>query len=285
MPQTPKVFISYSWDGKEHQDWVLKLADRLTEEGGVEVMLDQYELNSGRNLNHFMERAVAEADKVLLILTENYKRKAENREGGIGFEYSMITTEWFKNQTGKVKFIPVLRGQDRDNSTPNFVQSFLSLNMQNDADFDEEFRKLLFDVYDEQIVKPPKRGTRPNFDAMRQERTAAQPSPTPANTRNEIEAEREKYAKEKAARTLQTKVRNFIAKDKTGDALQAISEYADLTEDNDLQNEIVLQSARQASLDRDRRMGTISNERENIEGNRIIQAVLQMMQSVVKNLG
>lgn len=66
MSDAPKVFISYSWDGEEHEKWVLRLAERLITEGGVDVLLDQYEMRGGRNLNHFMERAVAEADKVLL---------------------------------------------------------------------------------------------------------------------------------------------------------------------------------------------------------------------------
>ncbi|HVV06050.1 MAG TPA: SEFIR domain-containing protein, partial [Puia sp.] len=36
-PDHLTVFISYSWDGKPHQDWVLALADRLQSEGGVRV--------------------------------------------------------------------------------------------------------------------------------------------------------------------------------------------------------------------------------------------------------
>jgi hypothetical protein len=37
----PKVFISYSWDSPEHMDRVLKLSDRLRDEG-IDCQIDQY---------------------------------------------------------------------------------------------------------------------------------------------------------------------------------------------------------------------------------------------------
>ena len=33
----PKVFISYSWESKEHSDWVKSLADKLLADG-IEAM-------------------------------------------------------------------------------------------------------------------------------------------------------------------------------------------------------------------------------------------------------
>lgn len=80
--ENPKVFISYSWDSDEHKTWVLNLANTLVA-NGVDVTLDQYELQLGRNLTHFMERAVQDADKVILIMTKNFKLKAEDRKGGV----------------------------------------------------------------------------------------------------------------------------------------------------------------------------------------------------------
>ena len=35
-----KVFISYSWDGEEHQEWVEQLATKLEEEG-LEITFDK----------------------------------------------------------------------------------------------------------------------------------------------------------------------------------------------------------------------------------------------------
>ncbi|WP_121515136.1 toll/interleukin-1 receptor domain-containing protein [Petrotoga sp. HKA.pet.4.5] len=42
MNEKPTVFISYSWDSKEHQEWVKKLVDDLSSKG-IEVNFDQKE--------------------------------------------------------------------------------------------------------------------------------------------------------------------------------------------------------------------------------------------------
>ena len=85
------VFISYSWDSQEHKEWVLKLATYLIEKAGCHVLLDQFDLAAGKELIHFMENGLEIADKVLIILTEDYKKRADARTGGTGFEYSLIS--------------------------------------------------------------------------------------------------------------------------------------------------------------------------------------------------
>ena len=94
--ENPSVFISYSWDNEDHKNWVLNLAKRLRE-NGIEVILDRYELQGGKNITHFMERALQSADKVLVIFTPNYKLKADKREGGVGYEYSILNNDIYKN--------------------------------------------------------------------------------------------------------------------------------------------------------------------------------------------
>jgi len=163
---TPKIFISYSWDGDKHKAWVKNLADRLFNKG-VNVVLDQYEAQAGDHITYFMERAVTDTDKVLLILTEGYKRKADELKGGVGFERSLINAEWYKNQTGNNKFIPVLRGKDADKCKPVFIGSFIYIDMSDDALFEEKFKELYFRVYDEPMLKKPKVGQRPDFDELR----------------------------------------------------------------------------------------------------------------------
>ena len=151
MNTPPKVFISYSWDDDAHKAWILNLAKQLIA-NGVDVTLDQFELSLGKNLSHFMERAVQDANQVLLILTENYKIKAEGRKGGVGYEYSMINSALYKMQTNNSKFLPVLRGKDRDASTPIFVDAFINLDMRDDAQFDTTFEELLRAVYEKPKV-------------------------------------------------------------------------------------------------------------------------------------
>ena len=44
----PKLFISYSWSSPEHEQWVLKLATELRE-NGVDVTLDKWDLKEGHD--------------------------------------------------------------------------------------------------------------------------------------------------------------------------------------------------------------------------------------------
>lgn len=47
--KNPKVFISYSWDNKEHKEWVYNLAVNLRSHG-IDVILDQFDLRIGDDL-------------------------------------------------------------------------------------------------------------------------------------------------------------------------------------------------------------------------------------------
>ena len=51
-----KVFISYSWDGNIHQDWVKKLADDLEVYEEFHIVFDQYDLDTQLDKNYFMEK-------------------------------------------------------------------------------------------------------------------------------------------------------------------------------------------------------------------------------------
>jgi hypothetical protein len=160
---TPVVFISYSWDGIEHDKWILKLAGFLRD-NGVDVILDKYELKAGRNLIHFMEQSIKKADKIVVIFTPNYKLKAENRNGGVGYEYSIMNAALYKNQTGNEKIIPMLRNGTQEESIPEFMQQFIHLDFRNDDTFETSCTDLLREIFNEPAIKKPKLGKRPSFD-------------------------------------------------------------------------------------------------------------------------
>jgi hypothetical protein len=111
------VFVSYSWDSAQHQAWVLALATKLRAEGGIDVILDQWHLELGARGPEFMERAVRESVCVLVICTDDYKRRFDNRTGGVGYEGHIITSEII-NEVGKNKFIPILRQGDWKSALP-----------------------------------------------------------------------------------------------------------------------------------------------------------------------
>ncbi len=155
----PVVFISYSWDSQEHKAWVKGLAQRLIDKG-VQVILDQSDCPLGASFTLTMEEALTKGDRVLVILTENYKRKADNRQYGVGFEGQIISAELYQNGRSN-KFIPVLRSGDSIQSTPAYLQGRHGVDMRSDVDFEPEFLRLLEGI--SEYSDKPSQGSPPDF--------------------------------------------------------------------------------------------------------------------------
>ena len=157
------VFISYSWDSDQHKKWVLSLANDLAGYG-IYVKLDQYDLHAGEDMPHYMERSVEESDKVIIILTPNYKIKADNRRGGVGYEHSIITQEIFSQQTHNRKFVPVVKQGDFSISVPTALKSKVYVEADEKTEYKTFFNQLLHELFDEPLVKrPPLGNKRLNF--------------------------------------------------------------------------------------------------------------------------
>src|SRR5947207_2797504 len=62
----PIVFISYSWDSTEHQEWVIQLATTLRS-AGIDVMLDAWDADFGDDLAAFMEKGVRDSDILVML--------------------------------------------------------------------------------------------------------------------------------------------------------------------------------------------------------------------------
>lgn len=157
------VFISYSWDNQAHQEWVLNLAKDLISKFGINVILDQFELSAGKDLTYFMESSIEKADKVLVILTPNYKKKAEERKSGVGYETSMITQEIFESPISKVKFIPILREGKQAISAPKFLKSKLYHQMDDDNLYINKLYELSRIIYEKPLIEKPELGEIPDF--------------------------------------------------------------------------------------------------------------------------
>lgn len=151
-----KIFISYSWDSNQHKAWVKKLADKLTQRRGVHVILDQYDLKIGSNMNHFMENALKEAEKVLIILTPNYAKKADKRRGGVGHEYSIIDSDITGGINQYNKYLPILRKGNVKISCPSFLKVFVHLDMRNDGEFISKLSELEENILEKfAVIRPP----------------------------------------------------------------------------------------------------------------------------------
>lgn len=145
-----KVFISYSWDDEKHKEWVLNLANDLSEH--AHIFLDQYDLKPGKIINLYVEEKIRESDKVLIIMTPQYASKADKREKGAGYEYSIINTDLASNleiYKNEIKYIPILRIGEANESVPTYLKQFHYHDMTTDSDYIKKFlelTKILFDV-------------------------------------------------------------------------------------------------------------------------------------------
>lgn len=137
----PKVFISYAWE-EDVKIWVKEFADRLKSDG-VEIHVDQYDLTLGDRLPKFMEEQITTADYVLIICTPKYKRKADKRIGGVGYEDHIISAE-LMNFSNERKFIPVRRKGTLKNATPTFLVGKLGIDLSEaNNQYETEYQILL----------------------------------------------------------------------------------------------------------------------------------------------
>ena len=158
----PKVFISYSWEEDAHQQWVREFADRLLADG-IDATIDQYDASLGDRLPHFMEQSITTADYVLIICTPLYKKKADNRKGGVGYEGHIITEELYSKGNER-KFIPVVRKGSFDASMPTFLAGKLGIDLTNPIHFENNYKDLITTIYG--VKKKPEIGRVPSYVAQ-----------------------------------------------------------------------------------------------------------------------
>jgi len=155
----PKVFVSYSHDSEVHNSWVLNLATRLVA-NGVEVILDQWDLNLGSDLPRFMEYGLSEADRVLAICSQHYVRKANEGLGGVGYEKMILTAQLMQNIRSE-KIIPVIRNNNQDKLVPTFLSSRLYIDFRDDAAYEEKYAALIGEIHGQKVRPKPPLGRNP----------------------------------------------------------------------------------------------------------------------------
>ncbi len=159
--QHPIVFISYSWDDEQHEAWVLNLATHLQSKYGIRVILDKWEMKLGKLLPHFMEHAITDSQRVICVMTPNYKKKTEKLVGGVGVEYSIISAEIQKDIKTE-KFIPLFRSGNLED-IPVFLSGRDFIDMRDDANYEEKTEELARDIWNEPKCKKPALGSKPKF--------------------------------------------------------------------------------------------------------------------------
>jgi len=160
QPRPPKVFISYSWDTPEHSQWVAWLGSHLRSQG-IDVVLDQWYLHGGMDVANFMASSLRDADRVLVICTENYAHRANTLVGGVGFE-SMIVSGELMSSVGSSKFIPILKQESRPPVLPTVLNGRYFYNLSDGEQFQRELSALIRELHGVRTPIPPL-GARPQF--------------------------------------------------------------------------------------------------------------------------
>jgi hypothetical protein len=161
----PSVFISYSWDSEEHENWVALLAAKLRE-NGVEATIDKFETQSKTvNLNRMMVEKIKNSDNILLILTENYAKKADTFQGGVGYETNLLI-RYIKDNPDKIILIMRHKGDYRK-AVPFYLEGFHFIDFSYDDQFDIRFNELLHRIYQVDVIDVPKVGAKPKLESKK----------------------------------------------------------------------------------------------------------------------
>ncbi|MBT2764815.1 toll/interleukin-1 receptor domain-containing protein [Paenibacillus sp. ISL-20] len=159
----PTAFISYSWDGEEHEKWVHDLVNRLRSDGsGIEASFDKFELyDKTVNLNQMMVNAIKDNDYVIVILTENYRNRADNFQGGVGFEAEILLADLKRNRD---KIILVMRHSgDFDSVFPSYFRDYYAIDFSDDKHFEKKFDELVHRIYRHNSYEKAPLGSMPSF--------------------------------------------------------------------------------------------------------------------------
>lgn len=166
------IFVSYSWDSQEHQEWVAYLVRRLRNEG-YNATYDQYITSQKTiNLNRMMVEHIQNDDFIIIVVTENYTKKADEFIGGVGYETELLLSIINENRD---KIIVVMKQPDiSPKKIPFYLKGYHYIDFSSD-DFESSLDDLIYRLqktpkYDigevgEKRVRQPKVPERSNVQA------------------------------------------------------------------------------------------------------------------------
>ena len=126
-PKSPIAFLSYSHDSTEHADRLLALAYALRDLG-IDVTLDRYVHPApAEGWPLWMERNLDEAQFVLMVCTETYRRRVMGQEEpgkglGVRWEGRQIYNRIYHDKPSGSRFIPILLPGSEPAHIPTPVQ-------------------------------------------------------------------------------------------------------------------------------------------------------------------
>ena len=146
MPSPPRVFLSYSHDSRDHQDRVLALADRLRRDG-IDAELDQYEVSLLEAWPEWTENRAREADFVLVISTETYRRRFDREvpegEGlGVKWEGTAIRRALYEAEGMNEKYLPVVFAKEDLQHIPDVLRGMSHYDVSTEEAYEALYRHL-----------------------------------------------------------------------------------------------------------------------------------------------
>jgi len=161
----PRLFVSYSWSGPEHEERVLSLATELRR-SGVDVILDKWDLKEGHDAYAFMEQMVTDhtVNKVILICDKRYAERTNERAGGVGAEAQIISGELYAKQA-QDKFAAVVLEHDEEGQPylPAYYKGRIYIDLSDPDTYAQYFDQLLRWLFDRPLYEKPDIGTVPGF--------------------------------------------------------------------------------------------------------------------------
>ena len=117
--------ISYAWGTPEHELWVERRLATDLQKAGVGVVLDRWEnARIGASVPRFVER-VGECDRVIVVGTQAYRTKYDNKEPMRGFvaaaEGDLIGERMLGTEAKKETVLPVLLEGTKETAFPRLL--------------------------------------------------------------------------------------------------------------------------------------------------------------------
>jgi serine/threonine protein kinase len=144
---SPKVFLSYSHDSKEHKSRVLIFCNRLRQDG-IDAWIDEYETSPPEGWPRWCAKRIQEAESVLVICTETYERRfrgSEEAGRGLGtrWEGYVATQELYEAGARNTKFIPILFSSMEEEQIPIILRGSTHYDVSSDEGYWRLVRRLM----------------------------------------------------------------------------------------------------------------------------------------------
>jgi DNA-binding response OmpR family regulator len=150
--RNPKVFISYKWEGDDHNDWVMKIAVDLRS-AGIEASLDRWEVRLGDSFTEYMTSKISEADVILFIMTTASVAAIEasgGKGGAVKFEMQLATSRRIAGES--LRIIPIYR---EGNNTAAHVRDHRYADFRDDLKYEQTIQMLVADLLGTGPSPPP----------------------------------------------------------------------------------------------------------------------------------